>query len=44
MKFGQLKNITSETFFLEKSCTKYDGETIPRLFAKKSKLNIYVDQ
>ena len=30
--------------FLEKSCKKYDGETSPRPFFKKSKLNISLDQ
>ena len=32
------------TIFLEKSHTKYGGETIPRLFSGKSKLNISLDQ
>ena len=30
--------------FLEKSYTKCGGETIPRSFSKKSKLNISLDQ
>ena len=30
--------------FLEKSCTKCGGETIPRPFCKKSKLSISLDQ
>ena len=30
--------------FLEKSFTKCDGETIPRLFSKKLKLSISLDQ
>ena len=30
--------------FLEKSYTKFGGETIPRLFSKKSKLSIPPDQ
>ena len=30
--------------FLEKFCTKCVGETILRLFFKKSKLSVYVDQ
>ena len=30
-------------FFLEKSCTKCDGETSPRTFSKKSKLSISLD-
>ena len=41
MKFGKLymRNI-----FFEKSYTKYGGETIPRLFCKKSKVSISLDQ
>ena len=35
MKFGQLIENTMGKFFFEKSYTKYDGETIPRLFPKK---------
>ena len=31
-------------YVLEKSHTKYDGETIPRPFSKKSKLSIFLDQ
>ena len=42
MEFGQL--IEHENIFLEKSCTKCGGETIPRLFFKKSKLGISLDQ
>ena len=30
--------------FLEKSCTKREGEDSPRHFHKKSKLNISLDQ
>ena len=30
--------------FLEKSYTKYGGETIPRPFSKKSELSISLDQ
>ena len=30
--------------FLEKSNTKYGGETIPRPFSKNSKLSIFLDQ
>ena len=30
--------------FLEKSYTKYGGETIPRPYFKKSKLSISLDQ
>ena len=35
MKFGQLIENTMDKFFFEKSYTKCDGETIPRLFPKK---------
>ena len=30
--------------FLKKSYTKYDGETIPRPFSRKSRLSISLDQ
>ena len=40
MKFGQLMKYNMGNIFLEKSYTKCDGETIPRLFSKKSKLSI----
>ena len=43
MKFGRLIE-HNETFFLEKSNTKCGGDIIPRLFPKKSKLSIYLDQ
>ena len=39
MKFDQLIEYT-ENIFLEKSHTKFGGETIPRPFFKKSKLSI----
>ena len=39
MKFGQLMNVTCETFFCEKSYTKCGGPTSPRL-----KLSITLDQ
>ena len=41
IKFGQLKEFNIENIFLEKTYTKYGGETIPRLF---SKLSICLDQ
>ena len=44
MKFGQLMEYNMRTIFLEKSFSKCDGETIPRPFSKKSKLNISLDQ
>ena len=37
MKFGQLIEYNTRNIFLEKSCTKCGGETIPRCFSKKSK-------
>ena len=39
MKFGQLVKYNMRNIFLEKSYTKYGGETIPRSFSKKSKLS-----
>ena len=39
MKFEQLIEYNLRNIFLEKSFTKYDGETIPRTFFKKSKLS-----
>ena len=43
MKFGQLKERkTWETFF-EKSYTKCDGETSPKLLSEKLKLSISLD-
>ena len=45
MKFGQLIEYNMRNIFLEKSCTKYDGETSStRPFLKKSNLSIYLDQ
>ena len=48
MKYGQLIEHNNRNFlnivFLEKSYTKRGGETIPRPFSKKSKLNISLDQ
>ena len=38
MKFGQLIEYKTRNIFLEKSCTKCGGETIPRLFFKKVKI------
>ena len=32
MKFGELMKYNIRNIFLEKSSTKYDGETIPRPF------------
>ena len=44
MKFGQLIECNMTNIFLEKSCTKCGGETIPRPFSEKSKLGISLDQ
>ena len=44
MKFGQLIEYNMRIIFLEKSFSKCGGETIPRPFSKKSKLNISLDQ
>ena len=44
MEFGQLKEYNMRNIFLEKSYTKYGGETSPRSFSKKPKLNISLDQ
>ena len=45
MKFGQLIEYNNmRNIFLEKSYTKCGGETTYRPFAKKSKLNISLDQ
>ena len=38
MKFGQLKEYNKRNIFLEKSCTKYDGESIPRSIFEKTKI------
>ena len=44
MKFGQLIQYNMRNIFVEKSYTKYAGETILRPLPKKSKLSIYLDQ
>ena len=43
MKFGQLMEYNTRNIFLEKSYTKCSGETTPRPFSTKSKLNISLD-
>ena len=40
MEFGQLTECNMRNIFLEKSYTKWDGETSPRPFSKNSKLSI----
>ena len=44
MKFGQLIEYNMRNIFLEKSYTKCGGETSPRPFSEKLKLNISLDQ
>ena len=44
IKFGQLIEYNMKNIFVEKSYTKYAGETIPRPLSKKSKLSISLDQ
>ena len=44
MKFGQLIEYNMRNIFVEKSYTRYAGETIPRPLSKKSKLSISLDQ
>ena len=44
MKFGQLIEHNIRNNFLEKSYTKWGGETIPRSFSKKSRLSLFLDQ
>ena len=43
MKFGQLIECSMRNIFLEKSYTKFDGETSPRPFSEKAKLSITLD-
>ena len=44
MKFGQLIGGNIKNVFLEKSYAKGGGETSPRPFSQKLKLNISLDQ
>ena len=44
LKFGHLIEYKMRTTVLEKSFSKCCGESIPRPFSKKSKLNISLDQ
>ena len=43
MKFGLLKEYNMGKIFSEKLCTKFGGETFPRMFYKKAKLSISLD-
>ena len=44
MKFGQLIECNMRNIFLEKTFTKYGGETSPRPFSEKLKLSISLYQ
>ena len=44
MKLGQLTEYNMRNIFVEKSYTKYVGETIARLVTKIAKLNISLNQ
>ena len=44
MTYGQLIEYNMKNIFLEKSCEKCGGETIPRPSSKKSKLTRSLDQ
>ena len=44
MRFGRLIEYNMGNIFVEKSNTKYGGETIARRSSKKSKLSISLDQ
>ena len=44
LKFGQLIEYNMRNIFPEKSYKKHSGEASPRLFYKKSKLSISLDQ
>ena len=44
MKFGQLIECNLRNNLLEKSYTIWGGETLARLFSKKPKLSISLDQ
>ena len=43
MNLGQLIECNMGNIFIEKSYTKYGGETIPRPFSKESKFSISLD-
>ena len=44
MKFGQLMECNMRNIFLEKSYTKWGGETSPRPFSEKLELSVSLDQ
>ena len=41
MKYGHLIEYDTTNFFLEKSYTKCGGETIPRPYSKKVKIELF---
>ena len=43
MNLGQLIECNMGNIFIEKSYTKYGGETIPRPFSKESNFSISLD-
>ena len=43
MKFGQSIEYSMRNIFIQNSCTKCGGETIPRPISKNSKLSISPD-
>ena len=44
LNFSQLMEYSMGNIFVEKSYSNYGGETIPRLFSKKSNFIISLDQ
>ena len=44
MKLGELIEHDMRNISIEKSCTKFAGEAIPRQFSKKSNLKISLNQ
>ena len=42
--FGKLTKCNMSNIFLEKSCTKQGGEASPRLFSKKLKFSVSLDE
>ena len=41
---NEIRLVNKKNFFLQKSCRKSGRKTIPRLFSKKLKLSIFLDQ
>ena len=44
MKFSQLLEYNMRNIFKKRSYTKYEEDTIPRPFSKKSKLSLSLNQ